>query len=59
MTSDPPSREREIVLQRFLELTPADQLQTYRAMRDLLAARCVRHWGFGLVGQQLSPGRGS
>lgn len=39
MASDPLSREREIVLQRFVELSPADQLQTYRAMRDLLAAR--------------------
>jgi len=39
MAADPLSREREIVLQRFLELTPADQFQTYRAIRDLLAAR--------------------
>lgn len=33
------SREREIVLERFYELSPAEQLATYLAVRDYLAAR--------------------
>src|SRR5581483_118193 len=33
------SREREIVLQRFLELDPREQLATYREIRDCLADR--------------------
>jgi predicted DNA-binding transcriptional regulator AlpA len=39
VASKPLSREHEIVLQRFLELSPVEQLETYRAMRDLLGAR--------------------
>jgi hypothetical protein len=33
------TREREIVLERFLELSPSEQLAVYRAVRDLLGAR--------------------
>lgn len=33
------TREREIVLQRFLELEPAEQFAAYRAMRDYLGSR--------------------
>jgi hypothetical protein len=33
------SREREIVIQRFLELGPREQFAAYRAMRDYLGAK--------------------
>jgi predicted DNA-binding transcriptional regulator AlpA len=35
------SRAREIVLHRFLELEPKEQLETYRDIRDYLGARLV------------------